>query len=54
MIAVERAFDAYRGDKMRHQPLVFLRARPRAPWLRLDGFPSAAELNAELRRLLGP
>jgi protein SCO1 len=50
--AVQRAFDAYRGeDKMRHEPLTFLRAAPGAPWVRLQGFPTVAELQAELARL---
>ncbi len=50
VIAVERAFDAYRGNKMRHQTLTFLHPGPRRPWLRLEGFLSAAELAAEVRR----
>jgi cytochrome oxidase Cu insertion factor (SCO1/SenC/PrrC family) len=50
VIAVERAFDAYRGNKMRHEPLTFLHPGPRRPWLRLEGFLSAAELTAEVRR----
>ena len=49
VIAVESAFGAYRGNKMRHEPLTFIRAGPRRPWLRLEGFPSAAELAAEVR-----
>lgn len=48
---VERAFDAYRGDKMSHRPLTFLRARPDAPWLRLEGFPTSADLVREYRVL---
>jgi cytochrome oxidase Cu insertion factor (SCO1/SenC/PrrC family) len=50
VIAVERAFDAYRGNKMRHETLTFLHPGPRRPWLRLEGFLSAAELAAEVRR----
>ncbi|HVT18856.1 MAG TPA: SCO family protein [Thermoanaerobaculia bacterium] len=49
VIAVERAFDAYRGNKMRHEPLTFIHAGPRRPWLRLEGLLSAAELAAEVR-----
>jgi len=48
---VELAFDAFRGDKMSHRPLTFLRARPDAPWLRLEGFPTAADLVSEYRVL---
>jgi protein SCO1/2 len=45
--AVQRAFNAYRGDKMSHVPLTLLRAAPGAPWVRFDGFARADELMAE-------
>jgi protein SCO1/2 len=51
IIAVQKAFDAYRGNKMRHEPLTFLRAAPGKTWVRLDGLMSAAQLVAEYRRL---
>jgi protein SCO1 len=50
-IAVQRAFAVYRGDKMNHQPVTFLRAHPGQPWLRLDGFASAADILREYRQL---
>jgi protein SCO1/2 len=50
-IAVQRAFDVYRGDKMSHQPATFLRASPGQPWVRLDGFASAADILREVRQL---
>ena len=50
--AVQKAFDAYLGNKMRHQPLTFLHASPEAPWVRLDGFMSAQSLVAEYHRLM--
>lgn len=50
-IAVQRAFDVYRGDKMNHQPATFLRVRAGQPWVRLDGFASAAEILAEYHKL---
>ncbi|HMA10450.1 MAG TPA: SCO family protein [Steroidobacteraceae bacterium] len=50
-IAVQRAFDVYRGDKMNHQPATFLRAAPGQPWVRLDGFAGAADILREVRRL---
>jgi cytochrome oxidase Cu insertion factor (SCO1/SenC/PrrC family) len=53
VIAVERAFDAYRGNKMRHEPLTFARAAPGRPWLRLDGLLTGGELAAEVRQLTG-
>jgi protein SCO1/2 len=49
--AVQRAFEAYRGSKMQHEPLTFLRAAPGDPWLRLDGLMSATDLVAEYRLL---
>jgi protein SCO1/2 len=39
-ITVQKAFDAYRGDKMNHAPVTLLRAAPGKPWVRLDGFAS--------------
>jgi protein SCO1/2 len=48
-IAVQRAFNAYRGDKMNHEPVTFLRAAPGKPWVRIDGFATADELAGELR-----
>ena len=50
--AVERAFDAYRGDKMNHEPLTLLRPSPGRPWVRLDGFASPAELAREYERVV--
>jgi protein SCO1/2 len=51
IVAVQKSFDAYRGNKMRHEPLTFMRAAPGKPWLRLDGLLSAAQLVEEYRRL---
>lgn len=50
---VQEAFQAYRGDKMNHQPLTFMRASPRDPWVRIQGFATAADLVQEYRRLVG-
>jgi protein SCO1 len=50
-VAVQRAFDAYRGDKMNHLPTTFLRASPDQPWIRLDGLANADELVIECRRI---
>jgi protein SCO1 len=54
LVAVQQAFDAYRGDKMRHEPLTLLRAAPGGPWARLQGFPTPEDLAAELKRLAVP
>ncbi len=43
-VAVQKAFDAYRGDKMAHDPLTLMRAAPGKPWVRVDGFASGVEL----------
>ncbi|MGF6262533.1 protein SCO1/2 [Paraburkholderia youngii] len=43
-IAAQRAFNVYRGDKMNHTAVVFFRAAPGKPWLRLDGLATPAEL----------
>jgi protein SCO1/2 len=52
IVSVRKAFDAYPGDnKMRHQPLTFIRPSPERPWLRLDGLTSAAQLVGEYERL---
>jgi protein SCO1 len=46
--AAQRAFGVYRGDKMEHQPAILVRAAPGADWVRIDGFPTADEVLAEL------
>ncbi len=52
---VERAFNAFNGDKMSHRPLTLMRAAPGRPWVRLDGFATPATLIAESRRWsIGP
>lgn len=48
-IAVQRAFDAYRGNKMNHEPLVLLRRGAGQPWIRLEGYAGADQLLRELR-----
>src|SRR5215831_2126816 len=53
IVAVQKAFEAYWTNKMRHEPRTYLRAAPDAPWVRLDGFVSATELVAEYYHLLG-
>ena len=51
IIALQRAFDALRGNKTGHRPLTFLRRDPAGPWLRIEGFPKAEELAREYRAL---
>jgi protein SCO1 len=49
--SVLKAFDAYRGDKLAHAPLTFVRRNAEGRWLRLDGFTGAAGLVSEYRAL---
>lgn len=42
--SVQRAFGAWRGDKMNHLPAVWFRAAPGAMWRRVDGFVTPREL----------
>lgn len=51
-LATQRAFDVYRGDKMAHDPVIFLRASPGKPWLRINGFVTADDLLSEFRGLV--
>ncbi len=37
-IAIQKAFNVYRGDKMNHTSVIFMRAAAGKPWLRLEGF----------------
>jgi protein SCO1/2 len=48
-LAVQKAFHAYRGDKMNHFPVTFLRGAPRRPWIRLEGFATPDVLAREYR-----
>jgi len=46
-ISVQRAFDAYLGDKMNHRPITFIHKGHGKSWLRIDGFASADDLLRE-------
>jgi protein SCO1/2 len=46
-IQVQKAFDAYRGDKMSHDPLTLMRPAPGKPWMRIDGFTTPDDLLAK-------
>jgi protein SCO1/2 len=52
-IAVQKAFDAYRGDKMNHAPLTLLRGPRGKTWARLDGFASPEAIVAKYRAISG-
>lgn len=51
LLAVQRHFDVYRGSKAAHPPVLMLRGGARAPWVRVEGFPSAADVMSLLRKL---
>ena len=48
-VAVQKAFDADRGDKMNHAPMTLMRATPGSQWIRYEGFARADELAEEIR-----
>ncbi|AXS81049.1 SCO family protein [Dechloromonas sp. HYN0024] len=52
-IAVQKAFDAYRGDKMNHLPVTFIRQAPGKPWVRLEGFATPERIVQEYQALVG-
>jgi protein SCO1/2 len=52
-VAVQKAFAAYRGDKMNHTPLTLIRPAPGKPWVRLDGFATPDDLMREYRLIAG-
>lgn len=52
IIALQKAFDVYRGNKMNHAPVTFLRLSDKSDWIRLDGLVSAEELVDEYQHLL--
>jgi len=51
-VSLQKAFQAYFGDKMHHRPVTFMRAAPGEAWVRLDGFASPDDLLAEYRKLV--
>lgn len=51
-LAAQRAFGAYRGDKMSHTPLTLMRAGYGKTWTRIDGFVTPNELMQQYRQLL--
>jgi protein SCO1/2 len=53
-VKLQKAFQAYYGDKMHHRPVTFIRAAPGQPWVRLDGFVTPDDLEKEYRQLAGP
>ena len=50
-IAIQKAFNAYRGDKMNHSSVIFMCAAKGKSWLRLDGFVSPDVVVREYAKL---
>lgn len=53
-VALQQAFDVYRGDKMSHEAVTFLHGAGPGHWVRLDGFATAEQLIGEYRGLVQP
>ena len=53
VLAVQKAFNVYRGDKMNHFAVTFLRGAPAQPWVRLEGFATPDDIAREYRRIAG-
>jgi len=51
-VATQQAFGAYRGDKMSHIPVTFMRAAPGKAWMRIDGFATPDQLLDHYRDML--
>ncbi len=49
VLKVEKAFKTYRGNKMNHLPLTFIKPAGAKEWIRLEGFPSVDEILMEYR-----
>lgn len=50
ILAVQKAFDTYRGNKMNHSPVAFIRTDKESPWIRLNGFASASVILNEYHK----
>jgi protein SCO1 len=46
-VAIQKAFGAYRGDKMNHVPLMFINGGGKKSWVQIEGFPSAEQVVKE-------
>ncbi len=49
ILNLQIAFDTYRGNKMNHLPLTFLKRAGARKWTRIEGFPSVEEILTEYR-----
>ena len=51
-LTIQKAFKAFRGDKMNHASLIFLRPFAGKSWVRLEGFMSPDDVVAEYNAML--
>jgi len=51
-VAMQKAFDVFRGNKMNHVPVTFVRTGPDHPWIRLEGLGNAEAILREIRPAL--
>jgi protein SCO1/2 len=51
-IKVQKAMNAYLGDKMNHVPVTFIWSGKGNTWIRIDGFATADDLLLEVQKLL--
>jgi protein SCO1/2 len=51
-IKLQKAMNAYLGDKMNHVPATFIWSGKSSSWIRIDGFASADDLLLEVQKLL--
>lgn len=51
LVRVQEAFDVYRGSKASHPPVILMRRSGQAPWVRVEGFATPADLLAVYQKL---
>ena len=49
IIKTATAFGVYRGNKMAHAPVIFVRKSLNESWIRFDGFASADEILKDIK-----
>mgnify|MGYP003340371021 FL=1 len=48
MVALQKAFEAYYGDKNNHRPAIYVRGSKSGQWTRFDGYPSPIDVRRAL------
>lgn len=51
-IQIQKAFGAYRGDKMNHTPLTLIKGPHSSNWVKIDGFATPDDLYTEIQKLI--